>query len=88
MIASLPIEATRARFQTRPSDSDNQVALKDQRGDATAALPYRLSHPQDSRRKPSGSRGGLSSLDRLQEGQGMPAPPQPQAFAPSQGRSA
>ena len=32
-------------------------------------------------------RGGLSALDTLQEGQGMPAPPQPQAFAPSQGRS-
>jgi len=36
---------------------------------------------------PAGSRGGLSGLETLQEGHGMPAPPHPQAFSPSQGRS-
>jgi hypothetical protein len=40
-----------------------------------------------SRWKPAGSRGGLSILDTLQDGHGMPAPPQPQAWSPSQGRS-
>jgi hypothetical protein len=34
---------------------------------------------------PRESRGG--SLDTLQAGRGMPAPPQPQAFARSPGRS-
>jgi hypothetical protein len=47
MIASLPIEATRARFQTRPSNSDDKA--QDERGNATATAPNRFSRRRDFR---------------------------------------
>lgn len=36
--------------------------------------------------KPVGGRGGWSRSNGLQSGQGIPAPPHPQALEPSQGR--
>jgi hypothetical protein len=36
--------------------------------------------------KAGGSRGGLSGLETLQDGHGIPAPPHPQAFSPLHGR--
>jgi hypothetical protein len=35
----------------------------------------------------AGRRGPLSGLETLQDGHGIPAPPQPQALSPLQGRS-
>jgi hypothetical protein len=49
--------------------------------------PAHSSSRLSSRWNPAGSRGGLSALETLQDGHGIPAPPHPQALSPLHGRS-
>jgi hypothetical protein len=82
MTASRPIGATRAQSQTRPSNLNGDDALTETpAGASNAVLVDALTSVKSFR-----SRGGLSSLETLQDGRGMPAPPQPQAVLQAQGR--